>query len=420
MLQRRIPEWLRHAPAPSVSGFATLAGIEAVARGILISVFPLAMYRALQDAKVVSEIYFLVGLASLSSGLMVPWVSRFIPRRWVYTTGCGLYFTGTLLALSGGPFATVLGLMLTTIATVTTFVCFNAYVLDYIAKIELGRAETSRMFYSAMGWTLGPAIGVVLLKWWEPAPFLIAATASATMCAVFWVMRLGNGKLITRAKAPPPNPLAYLPRFFAQPRLVAGWMLAVMRSCGWWVYVVYLPIFAIENGLGERLGGVVLSMTNGFLFLTPFMLRWIRARSIRHAVRTGFIASALLFVAAAVLSGLPWLSVLCLMAGSFFLILLDVSAGLPFLLAVKPSERTEMSAIYSSFRDVSGILTPGAAWLVLLVAPLSGIFAAGGAALAIAWVLAGTLPVRLGMARAGQIPHSHDPELKVGVPVMAE
>ena len=31
---------------------------------------------------------------------------------------------------------------------------------------------------------------------------------------------------------------------------------------------------------------------------------------------------------------------------------------MPFLMAVKPSERTEMSAVYSSFRDVSGILTP--------------------------------------------------------------
>mgnify|MGYP000326097960 CR=1 FL=1 len=43
MHDRRIPEWLRHAPAPSVRGFALLAGTEAVARGILISVFPLAI-----------------------------------------------------------------------------------------------------------------------------------------------------------------------------------------------------------------------------------------------------------------------------------------------------------------------------------------------------------------------------------------
>ena len=126
------------------------------------------------------------------------------------------------------------------------------------------------------------------------------------------------------------------------------------------------------------------------------MLRWMQRRSIRKAVRTGFLISGLLFATAALVSGMPWIAVLCLMVGSFFLILLDVSAGLPFLLAVKPSERTEMSAVYSSYRDVSGILTPGMAWVVLMFAPLAGIFAAGGAALVGAWILANSLPVRLG------------------------
>ena len=93
------------------------------------------------------------------------------------------------------------------------------------------------------------------------------------------------------------------------------------------------------------------------------------------------------------------IAVVCLMAGSFFLILLDVSAGLPFLLAVKPSERTEMSAIYASYRDVSGIVTPGVAWLVLLVSPIAGIFIAGSAGLASAWLLASKLHPKLGQSR---------------------
>ena len=73
--------------------------------------------------------------------------------------------------------------------------------------------------------------------------------------------------------------------------------------------------------------------------------------------------------------------------------------GLPFLMSVKPSERTEMSAVYSSFRDVSGILTPGAAWLVLFFAPLPGIFVAAGIGLLAAWAVAGQLHPRLGAQR---------------------
>lgn len=416
MHERRIPEWLRHAPTPSVRGFAVLAGTEAIARGILVSVFPLMMYRALGDAAAVSKVYFAVGLVSLLVGLLVPYVIRVIPRRWVYAIGTTMFSAGALLAMLETPNLVVAGLALTTVATVTTFVCFNAYVLDYIAKIELGQLETSRLFYSALGWTVGPALGVYLFSWWAPAPFLIAAVSAFVMLLTFLIMRLGNGKLITKSRKAPANPFAFFQRFFAQPRLITGWLFAVIRSCGWWVYVVYLPIYAVQNGLGEQLGGIALSVSNAALFLTPLMLRFMQRKSVRSAVRIGFLMSGLLFALAGLPLGVPTVAVVCLMMGSFFLILLDVAAGLPFLLAVKPSERTEMSAIYSSFRDVSGIITPGVAWLVLLVAPISAVFAVGGAGLFSAWVLARNLHPRIGQSRivieggsGGRVQQSHAP-----------
>ena len=399
MFERRIPENLRHPPTPSVHGFGRLNGLEAIARGILISVYPLEMYRALGDAGMVSLVYFGIGVVSLLIGLLVPWVNRIFPRRWVYSCGALLAVIGALLASSGGALLVIIGLSLGTFATVITFVCFNAYVLDYVARHDLGRCETYRMFYSALGWTVGPVAGVALLEWWAPVSFYISAAASTAMLVLFWSMRLGNGKLITRAKAPTVNPVQYLGRFFVQPRLVAGWIFAVMRSCGWWVYVVYLPIFAVESGLGNKLGGTLLSFTNAALFATPLALWLLKRSSLKTVVRGGFLAGTVLFVAAGLLSSMPWLAVSCLFFGSLALILLDVSGGLPFLMAVKPSERTEMSAVYSSFRDVSGILTPGAAALVLLVAPLSGVFYLGGLALFASWVIAGSLHPRLGKGR---------------------
>lgn len=160
MFERRIPEWLRHAPAPSVRGFTTLAAFEAVARGILISVFPVAMYDALQDAVLISSIYFVIGIISLLTGLLVPFLNRWIARRWMYGIGAMAFVIGSGLATLGSPEMIVLGLVLNSLATVVTFVCFNAYVLDYIARIELGKCETLRMFYSALGWTVGPMLGV--------------------------------------------------------------------------------------------------------------------------------------------------------------------------------------------------------------------------------------------------------------------
>ncbi len=396
MFQRRVPEWLRHPPTPSVRGFAILSGTEAIIRGILISVFPIAMYRVFQDSSLVTEVYFAVGAFSMIWGLLVPWLTRFIPRRWLYTMGALTYMTSALLATFGESHMIAFALMMNMSATVTIFICLNAYVLDYVGNKELGRCETLRMFYSAAAWTIGPAGGIWLMQWWMPAPFLISGMATTVLLVIFWWMRLGNGKQISRARAPTLNPVSYLWRFFAQPRLISGWLFAVFRSCGWWVYVVYVPVFAIESGLGENVGGTVLSISNGMLFLTPFMLRWAQRHSVRHVVRIGFGLSGLAFILATALSGWPWLTIGSLMTGSAFLILLDIYGGLPFLMAVRPSERTEMSAVYSSFRDVSGVVTPGVAWLVLLVVPLSGVFAAAGAGLGAAWLIAGRLHPRLG------------------------
>jgi hypothetical protein len=360
---------------------------------------PLALYEAVQDAAIVSRTYFLIGLASLLWGLMVPWATRHVPRRWMYTLGTLLYLVGMVLALTGTPLAIAFAILVNALATVTIFVCLNAYVLDYITRANLGRSASLQMLYAAIFWAVGPMLGVWLWTLWTPAPFLVAGAFAVTLLATFWVLRLGNGKQITRAKGPALNPLAYLGRFFAQPRLIAGWLFAVIRSCGWWVYVVYLPIFCIESGLGDKVGGIALSCTNALLFSTPVLLRLVLRASVRRAVWGGFVYGAVLFTLAGLLSPLPWVTVILLFVGSVSLVLLDVAGGLPFMMAVKPSERTEMAAVYSSFRDVSGILTPGVAWLVLLVAPVAGVFVAAGAGMGLAAAIAGRLHPRLGAER---------------------
>lgn len=401
MLERAVPEWLRHPPAgaartPSARAFAALHGIEALIRGTLVSVLPLAVYTALGDAGRVSGVYLMIGVVSLSFGLLLPWINRRVPRRWLYTFGASLYVLGCGIGAFGGD-AVIAALVCCTLATVTCFICLNAYVLDYIAKTDLGRIETLRLFYSAFAWTVGPVTGVFLWQYWAPLPFLIAGGFALTLIAVFWWLRLGNGKLIARARGTAPNPLAFLRRFLAQPRLIAGWMFAVLRSCGWWVYIVYLPIFAVENGLPESLGGAVVSATNLLLFATPLMLRWVQRGSVRRAVRTGFLVSGTAFALGALAAPVPVATVALLMLGACFLVLLDIAGGLPFLMAVKPSERTEMAAVYSSFRDVSGILSPGVGALVLLALPVQGLFAAAGAGLLGMFLVAGRLHPMLGI-----------------------
>jgi hypothetical protein len=399
MISQRTPIFLSHAPIPTVQHFALLSALESAIRGILMSVMPLMLYRAFQDAGHVSQAYLGVGVISLIFGMAVPYVSRFVARRWMYTFGGALYFVGAILGIFGPPQAMVAVLALNATATVTLAICLNAYILDYIARVDLGRSESLRMVYSAAAWAGGPFLGVLLLNWWTPAPFVIAGVFALILTAVFWFLRLGNGKQISKARGPAPSPLAFLGRFARQPRLIAGWLFAVVRSCGWWIYVVYMPIFCIENGLGETLGAVAVSGANTFLFTTPLMLRAVGRLGVRRSVRGAFLIVGTLFFAAFLLAGWPILSFAVLALSSVALVWLDVCGGLPFLMAVKPSERTEMAAVYASFRDVSGIATPALASLVLMVAPLSFVFGVMGVGMWATAAVAARLHPRLGAPR---------------------
>lgn len=400
MFAPRAPLPLTHLPIPKVRDFAILSGLEAGVRGTLMSVMPLVVYRAYGDAGTVSQIYLAVGIISLIFGMLVPWLAGQLSRRLMYSVGSALYLVGTALAMTGLTGLVPVALGCLSLATVTVAVCLNAYVLDYVARINLGKSETLRLVFSGPSWAAGPIVGVWLLNWWTPAPFIVAGCFAVVQLLMFWRLRLGNGKQITRARAPSPSPIAFLGRFVAQPRLVAGWLFAVIRSCGWWVYVVYLPIYCVEMGLDDTVGAAALSASNMFLFVAPAMLVLVRRLSVRTSVNGAFVIGGVLFVTAWGASDLPWVAVASLFAASAMLIMLDVCGGLPFLMAVKPSERTEMSAVYSSYRDVSGILTPAVAALVLTVMPLAGLFAVcGGGMLGAGWLARGLHP-RLGAVRA--------------------
>ncbi len=379
-----------------------LSAFESASRAIIVSVLPIAMYQVFTDARIISEVYFLIGFLSLAMALSVPWIGLFVPRRWLYTTAVIVFIIGSTIGAIAESWVLAVGLGFMTLSVVVITVCFNAYVMDYVSRSRLGEIETLRLFYSSAAWTTGPFLGIWLMGIWRPAPFLLSGFAASILLVIFWRIRLGNGKAIQKAKSRPPNPFAYLHRFAKQPRLLAGWTFAVIRASAWWVYVVYLPIYAIENGYSEQLGGILLSVSNAFLFLTPLMLKAMRGH-VRKAVILGFAGAGILFLIASFDLAGQSLVIVLLVSASVFLILLDMCAGLPFLMAVRPSERTEMAAVYSTYRDFSGVLTPGAASLLLIFLPIQFMFSLAAIGLLGCTYLATKLHPRLGNNKTTRI-----------------
>ncbi|MGJ8626003.1 MAG: hypothetical protein ACSHXB_03495 [Sulfitobacter sp.] len=152
MIAPRAPLPLTHLPIPKVRDFAILSGLEAGVRGTLMSVMPLAVYG---DAATFSQIYLEVGVISLVFGILVLWLAGKLSRRWMYSVGSAFYLIGILLAITGVPALVPVALGCISLATVTVAVCLNAYVLDYVVRINLGKSETLRLVFSGASWSAG-------------------------------------------------------------------------------------------------------------------------------------------------------------------------------------------------------------------------------------------------------------------------
>jgi predicted MFS family arabinose efflux permease len=393
----------RSALGPGPRAFALLGGAESWVRAIIVSAMPLAVYAAMGDARAYSALYTAAGVAALGFSVAAPWIARRMRRSAFYLSGYAGFALAAALAAAGGA-ATAAAVFLTTVSTVVITIAFNAYLMDRVPREAIGRAETLRLFWSAPAWIAGPFVGVWLREEVHPAaPFVVSGLAAAGAAALF--LRLGMGEARAPRRAPDPGPVAHLGRFLRQPRLVAGWALATTRSCGWMAFYVYVPVYAVQSGLGEKAGGLIVSLGAAFLLATPIMGRALARLGIRRAVVGGFAGGAAGWAAAAALAPhAPVATAAALLGACVFMVLLDICAGLPFLVAVRPAQRDEMSAVYATFRETSLVATPAVGGAILSVAPLPAVFLAVAGAYAAAGLAARRLPRRLGRPRRALAP----------------
>jgi MFS transporter, ACDE family, multidrug resistance protein len=376
--------------------FAVLFLLLAVPQTILLTVVPLLAHELLGDAGLVSVLYFAVGLFGLAARLVIPLLTHLFRRRWVFTLGAaGLVLATVLYAMHSVPML-VLGLGCTVFGYACLEVTLNLYVLDHVSRRQLGRFEPIRIFVAAGPWTIGPWLGIYLqerVAWW--LPFAVAAASALLLAAAFWLLRLAE-------RSPPgprrtaPNPLRYLPRFFAQPRLRLAWALAAGRS-GWWgMFFIYAPILAVTSGLDEETGGAIVSIGTGWIWLVPLWGLIAQRFGVRRLMMIGFGTAGLLSLAAALSIGGPgWVAPLLLLAAGLGTGTLDGVGNLLFLRAVHPYERAEMTTVFISYRDVAQLAPPGLFALLLAFLPLSSVFAASGLAMLGLAALTRYIPRRL-------------------------
>ncbi|WP_085122725.1 MFS transporter [Tistlia consotensis] len=377
----RHPIWLQAVGAPGATSFALLFTLESLTRAIIASVIPLQVLTLIGNPKGVSLVYFVVSGLGLMANFLVPLLVRAISRRFTYSLGALASLTAALLFMGEGLGGTALAMLLRAFGTACFAICLNLYILDYIKGRELNRLEPLRLFFAAAAWTVGPALGVFLwTRVGHVVPFAISACCAVLLLSYFWFLRASDDRAIVKARSPAPNPFLNVGRFFAQPRLRLGWLIAFTRSAWWAMFFVYVPVFAVEGGLGAEVGGLLVSAGNGLLFLAPLIGRVVERKGVRWTiVRAFLLGGCLTLVAAVTMTFAPAVAAPIVVAAAVASVALDVSGNLPFLRSVRPSQRAGMTTVFVTYRDASEVAPPGVFALILMMLPLPFVFVASAA-----------------------------------------
>ena len=377
----RHPVWLPAAPRPTALAFAILFTIESLARASIATVVSVQAYDLLHSSQKVSQLFTAVGVVSLIGTLVVPVIIGLTARRFVYTFGA------LCLILAAVSFAThtllgqTIGMLVRVFGTACLNITLSLYILDHIKRHDLVKAEPLRLSFSTFSWAVGPALGIWLYTRygvWAPQAFSIFWTL--ILLLLFWYLRLSESQIIQPAAGrKPANPLRYIPRFIAQPRLRLAWLIAFGRSCFWSLFFIYAPLLMITSGLGKEAGGLLVSAGNAVLILALLFGRLAVRFSLRRVIAYAFFAIALSTVTAG-LCGItyPYLAALMLFIGSIGATAVDGVGGLPFMRAVRYHERAEMAGVYRTYVDTADLVPTFIYSLLLIYFPLGSVFIAMG------------------------------------------
>jgi len=168
-------------------------------------------------------------------------------------------------------------------------------------------------------------------------------------------------------------------RFAKQPRLRLAWFLAFGRSSWWSMYFIYVPLYMVQAGAGEKAGAFVVSAGNAVLLIAP-VFGWLARRfHLRPVMMTAFAASGVVTIAAGLAGASPLIAAALLLVATVGLVCLDGLTVIPFYRAVHAYERDEMTTVYMTWRDISNLATPALCAVVLSFGPLPWVFVVMGA-----------------------------------------
>ena len=385
---------------PSAPAFLVLFTFDTIARAVLITVLPLQAYALLGTAQSVSVLYLAASAFGLCASLSVPWLVKAVGRRGAVICGSLCLVAAVVLFSLQALWALLLGLVLQMFGGATINIYLNLYILDNVPKADLTRFEPNRMLLAGFGWMAGPYLGIALAERAAPwLPFALSGIFSLLLLGYLLLIGVPRARDERKDTGTGTNPLRFVRRFFAQPRLSLAWLLSVGRSAWWNMFFIYAPIYAVETGLGKEAGGLITSIGSAGLFTVTFWGWMGRRNGIRWLLILGYVATAVTSALVGLTMAWPYLGAALLVASAFAASITDGPGNVPFLRAVHPHERAGMTSVYATYRETGRLSVPAVYSVVLLVFPLSAVFITGGATMLVLAYFSRYLPHRFGRDR---------------------
>ncbi|MEM7294885.1 MAG: MFS transporter [Pseudomonadota bacterium] len=381
---------------PTMPAFSVLFTLEPLSRSIIITVVPLMALERFGNARDVSVFFFVLGILGVLMSLAVPWLVSRITRRGTFALGIISGLAGMALFTQDSMWSFCAGMALHLFSAACIDVALNLFMMQHIRRQDFGSFEPVRMFFLAFAWSVGPFLGVLLRNSVDPAaPFIFGSVMLVLLGSYFYYLRFTDNPAVVGKRPSVTNPIRYLPRYFAQPRLLLVYILSTVRS-GWWLmYFIYVPIYCVTSGLGETVGGALVSLATACVMTTPLLRGAIRRYGIRRILMVGYLGTGFVTILLALSMSTPHLAVAVILLAALFAVLCDSVGNTLFYRAVRSWERSEMATVFSSYRPVSSLAFPGIYSGLLAVFALPAVFAATGLGMIAAGFIALYIPKKM-------------------------
>ena len=261
-----------------------------------------------------AEIGFLIGIFSISSLVLRPFVGRallIIPEKKFMVAGAAIYVLSCLAYILAPPFWP---LLMVRVFHGIGLALFSTASFTLIARItpESNRGRFISYFYLSnnLSFALGPFFGMLLINHFSFVVLFLTCTGMS-LCSFFIAMKLGKSEPVPLKN----KPLKTQP-FLSREALPAS-MISFMVNIIWGSLSAFLPLYALKHGvsnpgiffiflaitlvLGRALGGRVLDMYDRKKIIMPCLFLIIVS-----IVILPLSGSLTMFILAAIILGIGW------------------------------------------------------------------------------------------------------------------